>query len=141
MNTPGPTADVTADPIERRFPRSTARLAEIRRAVRSWCEAHAMPQAMVDDFELAVSELATNATQHGTGPDIAIELSATPTFFSVVVAADTRHADQIGDVGSWQIAPPEALSGRGLGIVAAVMDEVEFSGDDGRAVFRCRRRR
>ena len=109
--------------------------------VRSWFESRSVPPAVIDDFELAVSELATNATQHGTGPDIELELAVTSTHFSAVVAAETAHPGRIGEVESWQIAPPEALSGRGLGIVAAVMDVVEFSGDDGRAVFRCHRRR
>jgi len=141
MNTSGPAAEVTADQIERSFPRSSAQLSEIRGTVRSWFESHGMQRSMIDDFELAVSELATNATQHGAGPHIELELAATSTHFSAVVAAETSHPGRIGDVGSWQIAPPDALSGRGLGIVAAVMDVVEFSGDDGRAVFRCQRRR
>lgn len=132
---------MTDDRIERRYPRSTSQLAEIRRGVRTWFQARGMSPAMVDDFELAVSELATNATQHGAGSDIALELSISSTTYSAMVVAATDHPDQIGDVASWQIAPADALSGRGLGIVAAVMDVVEFSGDDGRAVFRCHRRR
>lgn len=124
---------------ERRFSRDTTQLAQIRRFVRTWFEQREVSRDAIDDFELAVSELATNAIQHGAGDSIDIHLTVDHDGMSAVVAADSDNAGRIGQVETWQIAPPEAVNGRGLGIVAAVMDVVEFSGDAGRAVFRCRR--
>jgi serine/threonine-protein kinase RsbW len=127
--------------IGRRFARQTQQLTAIRRFVRTWFEARDVDAAAIDDLELAVSELATNAIQHGSGDVIEIQLADERNQLIAVVAADSDRADRIGDVASWRIAPPDAVNGRGLGIVAAVMDSIEFSADDGRAVFRCRRRR
>ncbi|MBI5088253.1 MAG: ATP-binding protein [Actinobacteria bacterium] len=127
--------------IGRRFARQTQQLTAIRRFVRTWFEARSVDASAIDDLELAVSELATNAIQHGSGDVIEIQLADEPDELVAVVAADTEHLERIGTVSSWHIAPPDAVNGRGLGIVAAVMDSIEFSSDDGRAVFRCRRRR
>lgn len=137
MSTTGP-ARSTTDESRRRFARDTSQLSDIRRFVRSWFEHHGVPATVIDDFELAVSELATNATQHGAGAAIDIVLAVDEASFSAVVAADTEHPGQIGSVESWHVAPASAVNGRGLGIVAAVMDVVEFSSDAGQAVFRCR---
>jgi anti-sigma regulatory factor (Ser/Thr protein kinase) len=126
--------------IDRRFPRDSSQLADIRRFVRTWFEQHDVSPLLIDDFELAVSELSTNATQHGSGPAIDVRLAVDSGSLSAVVAADTERPGDIGSVESWHIAPPAALSGRGLGIVAAVMDTVEFSSDGGRASFRCQRK-
>jgi anti-sigma regulatory factor (Ser/Thr protein kinase) len=141
MNTRRPPAGRASDETRQGFPRDTSQLAEIRRFVRTWFAQRDVPANVIDDFELAVSELATNATQHGAGATIEIELGVDGDGFSAVVSADTEHAGRIGTVDSWQIAAADAMSGRGLGIVAAVMDVVEVDGDAGRAVFRCRRRR
>ncbi|MGD9995351.1 MAG: ATP-binding protein [Ilumatobacteraceae bacterium] len=134
-------AGTAASGIGRRFARQTQELTSIRRFVRTWFEARDVDPAAIDDLELAVSELATNAIQHGSGDVIEVELAAEPAELVAIVAADSEHLERIGDVRSWHIAPPDAVNGRGLGIVAAVMDEIEFSADQGRAVFRCRRRR
>jgi anti-sigma regulatory factor (Ser/Thr protein kinase) len=137
----GSTAGGTTSGIGRRFSRETQQLTRIRRFVRSWLGEQGVDDDVVDAFELAVSELATNAIQHGSGDEIDIQLSAARDGLVAIVAADSERVGDIGAVDSWRIAPPEAISGRGLGIVAAVMDSIEFSGDGGRAVFRCRRRR
>jgi serine/threonine-protein kinase RsbW len=141
MSATGANAGGVADRRHRSFARDTTQLSQIRRFVRGWFEQHDVPADAVDDFELAVSELATNAIQHGAGSTIEVELAVDHGSLSAVVAAGSDHINRIGQVETWQIAPPEAVNGRGLGIVAAVMDVVEFSADTGRAVFRCRRQR
>ena len=139
MSATEPEASRTTGERHRRFTRDTTQLAHIRRFVRTWFEERDVPRDTIDDFELAVSELATNAIQHGAGDTIDVELTADGDGLCAVVAADSDHAGRIADAKTWQIAPPDAISGRGLGIVAAVMDVVEFSADSGRTVFRCRR--
>ena len=141
MSATGPRAGRGTDERRQRFPRDSTQLSQIRRFVRTWFEQFDVKSAAIDDFELAVSELATNAIQHGAGSTIDVQLAVDRELLTAVVAADSEQIARIGRVETWQIAPPEAVNGRGLGIVAAVMDVVEFSSDAGRAVFRCRRRR
>jgi anti-sigma regulatory factor (Ser/Thr protein kinase) len=141
MSARRPTAGPGTGERQQRFPRDSRELSHIRRFVRTWFEQHDVAAAAVDDFELAISELATNAIQHGAGSTIDVRLAVHGDVLTAVVAADSDHMARIGQVETWQIAPPEAVNGRGLGIVAAVMDVVEFSADAGQAVFRCRRRR
>jgi serine/threonine-protein kinase RsbW len=128
-------------PHDRQFPRDTSQLGLIRQFVRSSLHQSGIAPTLIDDFELAVSELATNAMQHGAGASVHVRLDVDEGMVSAVVDAETDHPGSIGRVETWRIAPPEAINGRGLGIVAAIMDVVEFSGDHGRAVFRCCGRR
>jgi hypothetical protein len=49
-------------------------------------------------------------------------------------------AAAIPPVERWRPAPPQALSGRGLGIVRRLCDAVSVAQDGERAVVTCRRR-
>ncbi|MFC6594288.1 ATP-binding protein [Kitasatospora paranensis] len=75
-----------------------------------------MPAAVVDDAELAVSELVTNAVRHG-GPPIALRL----------VVTDDRVSIEVRDGGNGHpvLRRPDAdaVSGRGLALVRAVAEE------------------
>jgi anti-sigma regulatory factor (Ser/Thr protein kinase) len=108
------------------FSSEMASVADVRAFVRS-CVADIAIE--VDDAVLAVSELATNAVEHGSGATFSVELEMTSEAVDVVVDSERDRA--------W-VTPPTAAAdtgpiprtGRGLRIVAAVADEVEF--DDAR---------
>ena len=86
-----------------------------RRILTGW----RIPPALIDDVELAVSELATNALIHTRGP-VRVRLAHRHGTLRLDVAdTSPHHAATPGtDPGG------EALHGRGTGIVAALADRV-----------------
>jgi anti-sigma regulatory factor (Ser/Thr protein kinase) len=60
-----------------RLARDISAITQARRFARSWAVAHAAPPFVVDDIELAVSELVTNAVRHGA-PPIELDLVEAP---------------------------------------------------------------
>ena len=86
-------------------------VSEARQTVRERC--HDLPPPVLDDALLLTSELVTNAVRHATG-DIECFLWAGPEAIRVEVS------DQSPDYPVPTVASPDALSGRGLQIVAAL---------------------
>ena len=86
----------------------------------------------LSDIELAVSELATNAVEHGTGPMFAVSTFTTPRQFIVEVVSDgEREPDTI-------TAPtPDQFTGRGLHIAWNVADSLRIASDDGTVPVTC----
>ncbi|MGW1201742.1 ATP-binding protein [Streptomyces cyaneofuscatus] len=77
----------------------------------------------VDDVELLVSELVTNALQHGAGPAVHVR-----------ICADDDHLHLYVEDGSSNRPVPrpmdiEAENGRGLHMVAAIADHLDTSED------------
>ena len=83
-----------------------------------------VPSDVSADAQLVLSELVTNAIEHGrSGP--------------VVVAIDRREGDvvvtvesvgaapRVGPPDEWRVAEAHEVTGRGLGIVRAVADSVD----------------
>jgi anti-sigma regulatory factor (Ser/Thr protein kinase) len=97
----------------RKFPQSTEAVRDARAYVRKSLSDRADP-SVLDDVELVVSELATNAVIHARSP------------FEVVIASDGRVRVDVLDrsptVPTKRPAPPPATSGRGLWIVEALCD-------------------
>ncbi|SDJ34001.1 Anti-sigma regulatory factor (Ser/Thr protein kinase) [Frankineae bacterium MT45] len=77
--------------------------------------ADAIPPGLVEDAELLVSELVTNAVRHGR-PEIALSLRANPSGIEVEVSdgGDVSEVVPVADPG------PERTGGRGLRIVDAI---------------------
>lgn len=82
-----------------------------------------IPSSVASDLVLATSELVTNAIEHGdTG---AVVVTATSDGARAWISV--RSADDVGrirPIDRWQPAAPDRPSGRGLGIVHAVADDV-----------------
>jgi anti-sigma regulatory factor (Ser/Thr protein kinase) len=92
---------------------------------------------VVDDFELIVSELVTNAVRHGDGGPI--ELQAAADGHVVLAVASGGEPDALPPVAEWTLPAPGAPSGRGLAIVHRLCDEVDFRRSGERLVVCCRR--
>lgn len=90
----------------------------------------AVPVDVASDLTLATSELVTNAVENGSGTAIQVTVRVAEDAASVTVTS-TGESVPVAAVEQWQIADADALSGRGLGIVRAVADEIEVarSGD------------
>ena len=85
-----------------------------------------VPDDVAMEVELMASELVTNAIEHGTPGTLPISITTTRNDqqASITVASWGRSAG-VGPVTEWQIAAQGQSTGRGLGIVRAIADEIE----------------
>lgn len=105
---------------------AAAQVAHARRFVRRSVE-DAEP-AVVDDLQLIVSELFTNAIEHGAAD--AVEIVVAERDDQVSVTVDSRGpTPNVGPATDWTVADPTALNGRGLGIVRQLASELVVERD------------
>ncbi|MEM1332946.1 MAG: ATP-binding protein [Actinomycetota bacterium] len=88
----------------------------------------------VSDVALVVSELSTNALQHGAGGDVTIRLETEPDGMTVSVAAASTALPVVvpDDV------PHYRPSGRGLRIVTALVDSLNVTASGSEVEVVCR---
>ncbi|MCM2392148.1 ATP-binding protein [Streptomyces albipurpureus] len=91
-------------------------------------------EELADDAELVISELVTNAFQHGTGDTVRVWLGRTATHVRIEVGS--QSAGSWGDGGmpvpQARQARPMDEGGRGLGLVEALADCWGVGAQDGR---------
>lgn len=100
-----------------------------RRAVRGHCVGR-VPDAVIDDLLIVVSELVANVLEHGGGSNgLTLELTirATEVDIQVIGHGDRRHLPPSGD---WRLPPPTQRTGRGLALVRRLARWVTVDGDD-----------
>jgi anti-sigma regulatory factor (Ser/Thr protein kinase) len=142
MNRAGGDPALDGDPMtDRLVLRLRARPADVsqaRHAVAGYLAAHGVSSIVVDDMELVTSELVTNAVVHGRHGAIGVEVDAESEI--VVTVSNLGPAQAIPPIDDWQAASPLAPSGRGLGIVRRLCDDVAVLEIDDTTVVVCRRR-
>lgn len=92
---------------------------------------------------LIVSELVSNAVQHG-GPadEITVELDLSSSEWVGIEVTGGRDALQaVARPTEWSVASPDQPTGRGLGIVKTLAEQVGLATRDGLVVVHCRVRR
>jgi anti-sigma regulatory factor (Ser/Thr protein kinase) len=93
------------------------------------------------DFELIVSELVANGVQHGDGTPVVVTVdTGTAGWVAVSISSGVNGSVPPLDAETWTVADAEMRSGRGLGIVRRLADEVATALDAGRLTITCRRR-
>ena len=104
---------------------------------------HGATIKVISDYALAVSELVTNIIEHGNGSNLTILLDvADPNWWEVEVVGGASGApNHLLHPETWAVADEDEASGRGLGIVRHLMDEIISHTDAGQVSIRCRRRR
>lgn len=104
---------------------------------------HGASVKVISDYALAVSELVTNIIEHGNGSNLTILLDvADPDWWEVEVVGGVSDApSHLLHPDTWNVADADEASGRGLGIVRHLMDEIVSHTDAGLVSIRCRRRR
>ena len=114
-----------------------------RQFVTNTLRAHGAANSVISDYALVVSELATNIIEHGDGSDLVIFLDvADPDWWGMeVVGGATSASNHVLEPASWTVAAADEPSGRGLGIVRHLMDEIVTDTSDSQVSIRCRRRR
>ncbi len=99
---------------------------------------------VISDYELVVSELTANLIEHGDGSGLTVSVDvADEQWWEVAVVGTTAavRAPIMAAPATWTLAGPLEPSGRGLGIVRQLMDQVRTDSADGHFTIRCRRRR
>ena len=114
-------------------PASAEELGSIRAAVRGFMEAHGAAPDLVDDFELAVSELATNVLRHTASDSIGVVVQRCGDAWVL----DVADAERVPPLDSVELPAPSQITGRGLFVVMSVMDDVGMATVEGAQVIRC----
>jgi anti-sigma regulatory factor (Ser/Thr protein kinase) len=109
-----------------------------RHEVAAYLAERGVSSTVIDDMELVTSELVTNAVVHGREGTVGVEVDAEG---EIVVTVSNRGPSQaIPPIAEWRPGPPQARSGRGLGIVRRLCDAVAVLEIDDTTVVVCRRR-
>jgi serine/threonine-protein kinase RsbW len=113
-------------------------VAEARHAVVRFLAARGVDSGVIEDMKLITSELVTNAVVHGPRGTINIEVDAGDDI--ILTVSNEGPAQAIPPIDQWRTVSPLAPSGRGLGIVRRLCDDVAVLEIDGSTVVVCRRR-
>ena len=120
---------------------SSARAA--RQFVTALLQDRGAPVGVVGDFSLVVSELVTNVIEHSNGfeVDIIVDVDDPDWWVLEVVGGAPAAPKRMLAPEMWTVANAHEVSGRGLGIVRQLMDDVVTDVSPDRISVRCRRRR
>jgi anti-sigma regulatory factor (Ser/Thr protein kinase) len=101
------------------------------------------PDQVIQDFRLVVSELAANIVEHGDGSGFEVFVDAgTVGSWTVGVGGSVAAADtSLPALEAWAVAGTDEVSGRGLGIVRELMDDIVVDNEDGWISVCCTQRR
>ena len=115
-----------------RLPTEPTVLTDVRRALRRWLRLHVADEQDSREIVLAVSEACANAVEHAYSP--------APAHFELTARQiGDRLEFVVRDEGAWR-EPRGDHRGRGLKVVAAVMDELEMKPSDSGTEVVMRRR-
>jgi serine/threonine-protein kinase RsbW len=133
MKESGPPSDRAVPALDLQTPADTGQLSEIRRRVRSYVLAAGGADDVADDLELVVSELATNVIEHTASPTLTIRVGRTPDSWILDVADvdDLRILDHVA------LPDRREVTGRGLYVVASLVDDLRIIDDGARHALRC----
>ncbi|MEP1124266.1 MAG: ATP-binding protein [Ilumatobacter sp.] len=110
-----------------------SQLGAVREHVARTARAANASDDIVEQLQLVVSELATNAIQYNNCGTLTVDVHADDVGWVI----DVSNADGLAGMDLPALPDPSALSGRGLYIVDAIMDRVELVDVDGRLHLRC----
>ena len=115
-----------------------ANVGAARRFVRQELAGRA-PDEAVSDLMLATSELVTNAFEHGSQRPVRLTVRSNRDGASITVASGTEGS-RVPDVEEWTTARVDHISGRGLGIVRGIADDIDVERSDGGVAITVHRR-
>lgn len=133
----------TVDRAQRTFESVSSNAHAARQFVADLLVQHGATAAEVTDLVLVVSELVSNVLEHGNGSAFGVAVNVDdPDWLEVEVTSSTAEVEPwMLDPDRWTVAGAGQVSGRGLGIVRRLMDEVVTDATSDRLTVRCRRRR
>jgi len=96
----------------------------------------------IDDFSLVTSELVSNIIEHGDGSTLLLAVGTVTGGWELSVVGGRCSPDSLVlRPEKWSVARASDSSGRGLGIVRQLMDEINVHMSNGTVSVNCRRRR
>jgi anti-sigma regulatory factor (Ser/Thr protein kinase) len=98
-----------------------------------------VPEAAVSDLMLATSELVTNAFEHGSRDPVRLTVRTNRDEASITVVSG-GEGGRVPDVNTWTTADVDRVSGRGLGIVREIADDIDVQRSGGGVAITVRRR-
>ena len=110
-----------------------ANVAAARRFVTGWFACGAALDPASDDLAdlaLITSELVTNAFEHGD--DRPVEICVSFDGAAARLSVTSHGPEHLAPSADWAVAGVDAASGRGLGIVKSLVDDVAIDRDDDR---------
>lgn len=96
-------------------------------------------RSITADLVLVASELVSNAVEHTSATDLQLSIGFEGRRWSLSVSTPESGAGGLADPSAWVIAPPDRASGRGLGIVRHLVDDVAVAIANARVVVTCGR--
>lgn len=131
------------DPERRTFDSVPASAQAARRYVGEVLRPRGASETIIRDFQLVVSELVANVIEHGDRSRLTVFCDFTdPQWWDIGVVGGKELAKHpMTPSETWTITGNEHTSGRGLGIVRQLMDEIITDMSNGQVSVRCRRRR
>lgn len=114
------------------FPTIVSSLRGVRSFVRALAEPEFSDVTRLSDIELATSEIATNAIEHGTGTELFVSARSSQQQFVVEITS-------FGNSLEWKLDRPplDQLSGRGLLIASTLANSMEIVNGPGTVVVKC----
>ena len=112
-------------------------LSAARRALGRWLGDRGVEDEVRQDLVLAASEALANAGEHGSAGDASATVRLQAWLTPGVAGGEVLL--QVSDAGRWQHGSEHTDRGRGMRIMAALVDEVDVRTDPGTTV-RLRRR-
>ena len=98
-----------------------------------------VPEEAVSDLMLATSELVTNAFEHGSSRPVRLTVRSNTDEASITVVS-RGEGDRVPDVDVWTTAGADRISGRGLGIVREIADDIHVERSGGGVAITVHRR-
>jgi anti-sigma regulatory factor (Ser/Thr protein kinase) len=98
-----------------------------------------VPEEAVSDLMLATSELVTNAFEHGSQRPVRLTVRSNRDEASITVVS-LGEGGRVPDVDAWTTARADRVSGRGLGIVREIADDIHVERSGGGVAITVHRR-
>lgn len=100
-------------------------LSEARSAVQRWLTLAGADQSGIAEATLVVSELISNACEHGAGAPVVLDGRVRDGGVSIAVSNSVDAGAFLVSPEEWKMPEPLATRGRGLAIVANLADRVQ----------------
>ncbi|HET6306359.1 MAG TPA: ATP-binding protein [Rhodopila sp.] len=134
--------EATTDGFTIQIANDVAEIAKVTALLQAFGRVHALPEALVGHFVLALDELVANIVQHGLQPGtpatIRISVSLAPSTLAMEISDPGRAFDPLCETPPPDLVSPleqRRVGGLGVHFVRTLMDEVRYRREHDRNVL------